>query len=118
MDKKKLLRSLGSDDLKGFEEFIQHVEDGPEKEKNPKNLGGENLTFVLNDNLRLKKVSLLMAKKLPVSASHDQGPKIIEHQRNLNTQYKNELFKILSQKDSPLHKSIHEIWSKFFYPKD
>lgn len=114
MDKKKILRSASSDDLKGFEEFLEHTADEISQDKGGKNIGGESLTFLLNDNIRLKKVASLVADKLPVVKSHGQGPRIIEHQRNLNTQLKNELFKILQKPDSPLQKTLTSIWDSFF----
>lgn len=114
MDKKKILRQASPDDLKGFEEFLEHAPDSPAIDKNPKNLGGESLTFLLNDNERLKRVALLVADKLPVLKAHEQGPKIIEHQRNLNQQLKNELFKLLSPPESPLQQSLAQLWDSFF----
>ena len=118
MDKKKILRSQRPDDLKGFEEFLEHVADESAIDKAPKNVGGESLTFLLNDNTRLKKAAALVADKLPVANSHEQGPKIIEHQRNLNAQLKNELFRLLSPEGSPLHKSLIDLWNGFFHQKD
>ncbi len=114
MDKKKILRHSSQDDLKGFEEFIEHSPEEIVLDKSAKNLGGENLTFVTNDNIRLKKVAQLVADKLPVVKSFEQGPRIIEHQRNLNAQLKNELFKHLQKEDSPLQKSLSMIWDGFF----
>lgn len=114
MDKKKILRQSSSDDLKGFEEFLEHTPDESFVDKSGKNLGGESFTFLLNDNLRLKKVAGLVADKVPVLKAHEQAPKIIEHQQNLNVQLKNELFKHLGPAHSPLQKSLSDIWNGYF----
>lgn len=114
MDKKKLLNSKNADDLKGFEDFIESVSDGPVQEKNPKSVGGEALSFILNDNIRLKKISRLVSDQLPLAKNHSQGERIIEHQRNLNQQLKNKLHAILNEPDSTLQKSLSQMWNNFF----
>ncbi|MBY0517990.1 MAG: hypothetical protein K2P81_13865 [Bacteriovoracaceae bacterium] len=114
MDKKKISRIQNIDDLKGFEEFIEHSSDESAIDKSTKNVGGESLTFLQNDNSRLKKIAELVADKVPVLKNHGQGPKIIEHQRNLNSQLKNEIFKYLNADKSPLHKSLTHMWDSFF----
>jgi len=117
MDKKKLLNPKNIDDLKGFEEFIDSVGDGPAIDKNPKSVGGEALSFIINDNVRLKKLSQLVADQLPLAKNHSQGERIIEHQRNLNRQLKNQLFSVLKEADSPLQKSLEQVWDNFFNPE-
>ncbi len=114
MDKKKLLNPKNTDDLKGFEEFIDGVSDGPAQDKNPRIVGGEALSFILNDNIRLKKISQLVSDQLPLAKDHSQGERIIEHQRNLNRQLKNQLHAILNAPDSTLQKSLSSIWDNFF----
>ncbi len=116
MDKKKTSRVQNTDDLKGFEEFIEHNSDEPGVgiDKSSKNVGGENFTFLINDSMRLKKIAELVADKVPILKKHNQGPKINQHQRNLNSQFKNELFKLLTQDKSPLHKSLTHMWDSFF----
>ncbi len=117
MDKKKLIRSQSSDDLKGFEEFLDHVDNDNSVDKVNKNVGGESLTFLYHDNTRLKKVAALVAQKLPVARHHEQGPKIIEQQRHVNAQLKNDLFRILDKKSSPLHKTLAGLWDGFFFDR-
>ena len=114
MDKKKLLNPKNVDDLKGFEEFIDSVSDGPSPEKNPKSVGGEALSFILNDNIRLKKISRLVSEQLPLAQKHSQGERIIEHQRNLNRQLKNQLYTNLKEPESPLQKTLSQVWNNFF----
>ena len=114
MDKKKLLNPKNADDLKGFEEFIDSVSDGPVQDKNPKSVGGEALSFILNDNVRLKKLSRLVSDQLPLAKDHSQGERIIEHQRNLNRQLKNQLYSQLKEPDSTLQKSLTNLWDNFF----
>lgn len=114
MDKKKLPRQLSSDDLRGFEEFLEQTPESPAIDKSSKHPGGEHLTFVLNDGLRLRRVAQLVTEKLPVLREHDQGPKLIEQQRGLNQQLKNELFQLLAPADSPLQRSLGQLWDSFF----
>ncbi len=114
MDKKKLLNPRNSDDLKGFEDFIDGVTENSTQEKNPKSAGGEALSFILNDNERLKKLSQLVSDQLPLARNHSQGERIIEHQRNLNRQLKHQLFAMLNPPDSTLQKSLTEVWDRFF----
>lgn len=117
MDKKKSLRGQSIDDLKGFEEFLDHVENDSAIDKVNKNIGGENLSFLHHDNTRLKKVAALVAQKLPVAKQHEQGPKLIEQQRHVNAQLKNDLFRLLDKKASPLQRSLADLWDGFFYDK-
>ena len=114
MDKKKLLNPKNADDLKGFEDFIDAVTESNVQEKNSKSAGGEALSFILNDNTRLKKLSNLVSDQLPLAQNHSQGDRIIEHQRNLNRQLKHQLFGLLNPPDSTLHKSLSEVWDRFF----
>ena len=114
MDKKKILRSAAPDDLKGFEEFLDQSSDGVFQDRSGKNIGGESLTFLQNDNIRLKKVASLVANKLIIVKNHEQGPRIIEHQKNLNSKLKNELFTVLHKPDSPLQKTLGSVWDSFF----
>ena len=54
MDKKKVMRGQTNDDLKGFEEFLDHIDTDNSVDKVSKNIGGEKLTFLYHDNTRLK----------------------------------------------------------------
>lgn len=114
MDKKKLLNPKNADDLKGFEDFLEGVTESSGPDKNPKSAGGEALSFILNDNTRLKKLSGLVSDQLPLAQHHSQGDRIIEHQRNLNRQLKHQLFAQLNPADSTLQKSLSEVWDRFF----
>ena len=117
MDKKKAMRGQVTDDLKGFEEFLDHVDHDNSVDKVNKNIGGESLTFLHHDNNRLKKVASLVAQKLPVARHHEQGPKIIEQQRHVNAQLKNDLFRLLDKRASPLQRTLADLWDGFFYDK-
>jgi hypothetical protein len=113
VDKKKAGRNL-TDDLKGFEDFLEHVDSDNAVDKVNKNIGGESLTFLQHDNVRLKKVASLVAARLPVTRDHDQGPVIIEQQRQQNNRLRNELFRMLDKPASPLQKSLRDLWDGFF----
>lgn len=114
MDKKKLHKSNHPDDLKGFEEFIEQAEESTAEATPGKNVGGENYTFLVNDNSRLKKITDLVVTKLPALKQKSQGEKIIEGQRRYNAQLKAELFALLSQPDSPMEKSMAAIFNPVF----
>lgn len=115
MDRKKIHKGNQGDDLKGFEDFIQQSDPSPQVDANPgKNVGGENYTFLENDNIRLRKVSSLMAGRLPTLKEKMQGEKIIEGQRKRNAQLKSELFQLLSASDSPMEKSMASIFNPVF----
>lgn len=118
MDKKKLHKANVPDDLKGFEEFLEHAEPSAPTatvDSNPgKNVGGENYTFLEHDNIRLRKVAELMAAKLPTMKTKSQGERLIEEQRKRNAQLKLELFQLLSAPDSPLEKSLAAIFNPVF----
>ena len=116
MDKKKIHRANHPDDLKGFEEFIDHTEPAPAGvDSNPnRNVGGESYTFLENDFNRLKRLSNLMAGKLPLINDKTQGERLIEQQRKRNAQLKAELFQVLSAPNSPLEKSLAAIFNPIF----
>ena len=119
MDKKRPNRD--SDDLKGFEEFIEGQPSGSFLPKgvggNKKNESGfEHFTFLTNDSQRLTKLNNLLNEKLPFSARFDQGDKLVKEQREELESTKKKLFEICEQKDSPYQKSMAEIFDSFFGP--
>jgi hypothetical protein len=76
--------------------------------------GVENLSILINDHVRLKKISHLVAEQLPLAKNFSQGPKIIEQQLSTNLQLKKELFNLLNPLHSTMHQAIKEIWDGFF----
>lgn len=123
MDKKRLLKSLEPDDLKGFEEFIE----GQSNDSSflPKGVGGgskkneanfEHFTFLSNDSVRLTKLKKLLSEKLPFISKFDQSQKLIEEQKAEIDIIKKKLFEALDQSDSTYKKSLREIFNSFFEP--
>lgn len=123
MDKKKILKNLEGEDLKGFEEFIE----GQPSDGNflPRGVGGSNkksesgfehFTFLSNDSSRLFKLRELLNSKLPFSSRFDQGPKLIKDQKEEITLLQKKIFEISDVTDSPYRKSLSEIYSAFFEP--
>lgn len=123
MDKKKLLKNKDSEDLRGFEEFLE----GQPSDSNflPRGVGGSNkkneanfehFTFLSNDSVRLSKLKDLLGKKLPFSSKFEQGQKLLETQKLDLEVMRNKLFDILETPDSPLKKSMTEIFDSFFDP--
>lgn len=121
MDKKKLLKTLTPDDLKGFEEFIQ---DGPQETNflprgvggsNKKNeVGFEHFTFLSNDAERLAKLKELLGEKLPFAGKFDQSAKLIKDQKEELEKLKLKLFLILDKPGSSYRKSLAEVFDAFF----
>lgn len=125
MDKKKLGKNLDSDDIKGFEEFIE----GQTAETHflPRGVGGsakknetgfEHFTFLTNDSIRLTKLKSLLTEKLPFSGKFDQSEKLIRDQKNEIESLKNKIFELSNRPDSKYHKSLREIFDSFFGPTE
>ncbi len=113
MDKKKDIHHGQADDLKGFEEFIDHLEPAS-SEKTPRHQNAESITFLLNDHVRLQKVAALLSDTLPVIQKYSQGEKIIANQLHQNAMLRDELFALLNSEQSPLHKTLSNLWNGFF----
>lgn len=123
MDKKRLIKPVESDDIKGFEEFI----DGQSADGNflPRGVGGstkkdqagfEHFTFLTTDADRLMKLKNLLTEKLPFSATFNQSDKLIQDQKNEINLLKTKLFEVLDTTNSPYRKSVEEIFDSFFKP--
>lgn len=122
MDKKRLVKSLEPEDLKGFEEFIE----GQPTDSSflPKGVGGakkevagfEHFTFLTNDSVRLTKLKYLLSEKLPFSARFDQSGKLIQEQKEEIELLKRKMFEVCDKAGSPYRKSVSEIFNSFFEP--
>ena len=122
MDKKRLIKNMEPEDLKGFEEFIE----GQPSDANflPKGVGGakkdvagfEHFTFLTNDSERLTKLKSLLSEKLPFSARFDQSAKLIQEQKDELELLKKKLFEVCDKEGSPYRKSISEVFNNFFEP--
>lgn len=123
MDKKRLIKSLEPEDIKGFEEFLE----GQSNDSTflPRGVGGtskknetsfEHFTFLTNDSVRLTKLKHLLSEKLPFSAKFDQSDKLIKEQSSELELLRTKLFEVCDSKDSPYRKSLHEIFDSFFEP--
>lgn len=121
MDKKKMVRSLGPDDVKGFEDFIE----GQPTDSHflPRGFGGgtkksdvgfEHFTFLSNDGIRLQKLKELLSEKLPFSSKFDQGDKLIKEQKEEINILKKKIFVELDKEGSPYRKSLEEVFNAFF----
>jgi hypothetical protein len=123
MDKKRFVKNMEPEDIKGFEEFIE----GQQAETSflPRGVGGgskknetgfEHFTFLSNDSDRLMKLRNLLNEKLPFSAKYDQSVKLVREQKEEIELYKKKLFEVGEQPDSPYKKSLGEIFNSFFEP--
>lgn len=123
MDKKKNIKSLESEDLKGFEEFIENQ--SSEGNFLPRGVGGsskksetgfEHFTFLTNDAERLTKLKNLLTERLPFSTKFDQGPRLIKDQRDEIEVQKRKIFELSDIEGSSYRKSLSEIFNSFFEP--
>jgi hypothetical protein len=123
MDKKRLVKSLEPEDLKGFEEFIE----GQPSETNflPKGVGGsskknesgfEHFTFLTNDAERLTRLKVLLTEKLPFSSRFDQSDKLIKEQKEELVILKKRIFELSDLESSRYRKSLREVFDSFFGP--
>lgn len=121
MDKKKLLKNLEQEDIKGFEEFIegqpQETSFLPKGVAGKKNEAGfEHFTFLTNDSERLTRLKSLLSDKLPFSAKYDQSAKLIKDQKEEIAALRKNLFQHLDEKGSSYRKSLNEIFDSYFEP--
>jgi hypothetical protein len=120
MDKKKLIKSIPPEDMKGFEEFIQgQSEDAsflPKQQSPKKETGFEHFTFLSTDANRLSKLKNLLGQKLPFAAKYEQGAFLIKEQKDEINQLQNKIFEELDRPSSPYRKSLSEIFDHFFEP--
>ncbi len=119
MDKKRLVKNLTPEELKGFEEFI----DGESVDTNflprgaqKKETSFEHFTFLTNDSSRLLKQKDLLVNKLPFASKYEQGEKLILEQKKEIMLLKKNIFEICNRPQSPYRKSLQEIFDSFFSP--
>lgn len=122
MDKKRLVKNIETDDIKGFEEFIE----GQPNDSTflPKGVGGskkneagfEHFTFLTDDAERLTRLKKMLSEKLPFSAKFDQGDKLIRDQRDEIEVLKKKLFAVCDQDGSGYRKTLGEIFDSYFEP--
>lgn len=122
MDKKKLVKSVLPEDLKGFEEFIE----GEPKDANflPRGVGGgtkretnfEHFTFLTNDAERLSRLKRLLSEKLPFAGKHQQGAMILNAQKNDLKVMRRKIFEEANRPGSGYRSSLSEIFDSFFGP--
>ncbi len=120
MDKKRLVKTLPQDDLKGFEEFIEGQPSDSSflpKGNNPKKeVSFEHFTFLTNDATRLNKVKDLLMEKIPFAKTYEQGEQLIKDQLSETALLKKHLFEICNKPGSSYRRSIQEIFDNFFEP--
>lgn len=119
MDKKRLVKTLPPEDLKGFEEFIDGQSSDTNflpRPNNKKEVSFEHFTFLTNDSERLSRLKDLLMDKLPFSNRYEQGAQLIGEQKKEVNLLKKHLFEISNKPGSPYRKSLAEIFNSFFEP--
>lgn len=119
MDKKRLVKTLPPEDLKGFEDFIDGQPSDSSflpKPATKKEVSFEHFTFLTNDAERLVKLKNLLMAKLPFATKHEQGDKLLTQQKEEINLLKTKLFEICEERESAYRKSTREIFDSFFSP--
>jgi hypothetical protein len=103
-------------DLVGFEEFIESLDAGPafvDRITIRKDNAPDYYTFILNDQSRLKKIATIIGQRLPLYKKFPQSQTFIQEEQQKVTALKAELIDILKRENSPLQKSLAEIFNCF-----
>ena len=118
MDKKRLVKTLPPDDMKGFEEFIdgQPSDSSFLPKQNKKEVSFEHFTFLTNDATRLSKLKDLLMEKIPFATTYEQGDQLIKDQLTETTLLKKHLFELCNKPGSAYRKSMQELFDSFFEP--
>lgn len=120
MDKKRLIKNMTPEELKGFEEFIDAQPEGSSflpKGNNPKKeVSFEHFTFLTNDSERLLKIKNLLSKKLPFSVKFNQGKTLLFDQEQDLKKLRERLFLDADQTGSAFQRSFSEIFDSYFNP--
>jgi hypothetical protein len=119
MDKKRLVKSMTPEEMKGFEEFIdgepstsKFLPRGSQK----KEVAYEHFTFLSNDATRLIKQKNLLMDKIPFAEKYEQGEKLIQDQQKEIILLKKSIFEICNRPQSAYRKSMSELFDSFFEP--
>lgn len=119
MDKKRLIKNMPSEDLKGFEEFI----DGQPSDSDfmrgnatKKEVSFEHFTFLMNDSNRLSKMKDLLMDKIPFASRFEQSPQLKADQDKETVLLKKHLFETMNKPGSAFRKSLTDIFDHFFEP--
>lgn len=121
MDKKKLVKVLPPEDMKGFEEFVE----GQPQDTNflPRGVAGnkkevsfEHFTFLTNDSERLLRIKNLLTEKLPFSSKFQQSEALLKEQDEELIVIRKKIFEISDKKNSPYRRSLSELFDSFFGP--
>jgi hypothetical protein len=121
MDKKRNIKNLPQEDIKGFEEFI---EGQPEDDhflprgnaSAKKEVSFEHFTFLTNDSQRLHKLKDVLMHKIPFASRFEQGQYLVNQQENELQVLRKHIYEQSQKTDSPFRKSLGEIFNNFFEP--
>jgi hypothetical protein len=122
MDKKRFMKSAPSEDLKGFEEFVEGQPENTNFLPRPavtgqrKETSFENFDFLKTDGERLIKLQALLNEKLPFAAKYEQGNSLIKEQREEIQDLQAKIFEMSDKEDSAYRRSLSEIFDSFFEP--
>jgi hypothetical protein len=114
-----------SEDLVGFEEYLESI--GEPVQNNPiKNDGkgnaptprpsnpNENLSFLINDSERLKKLSNLLCNRLPQYEKYPQADQLIQAENHTLNIIKSDVIEILKKDGSIFHQSMAQLINTMF----
>lgn len=119
MDKKRPGKP-DSEDLKGFEEFVEGEPKGSFLPRpvagNKKDTSFENFTFITTDTERLVRLKRLLNEKLPFAAKFEQGSGLLKEQREEIQLLQKKLFEVSDQNGSAYRRSIKDVFNSYFDP--
>jgi len=115
-------KNKSDDELVGFKEFIDYLGvDNTEKGQPGKAVNGnrrqhgfELVTFLGHDANRLKKLIKLYEEKTYMIKNYPQAEALQKEQKDKNNNLKSELIEMLNRDDSPLFRSIAEMFNAHF----
>ncbi len=109
--KKGPLDNISKNDLAGFEDFLDGVDDKffIKNSKAPKDTSPETMNYLQNDSLRLEKLNDFFLEKFPNVASPEISEDLIKKQTAANEKMKIKLFERFSSGELPLMKNLESL---------
>lgn len=115
--KKRILSQIKKEDLQGFEEFIDGIEDSfyaRSSSSRSKDSSPEMLTYLENDSKRLTKIHQFFHQKFQNSIKHPSTESLVIKQKQLNERFRESLVKRVENLNSTFQKNLERIFNAHF----
>jgi hypothetical protein len=110
-----MTKKKNNEDLSGFQDFIDAANDGPSKIPRKNRVDGfELLTFLEQDSQRLENMIRLYEEKAFLLKNYPQDTDLIIKLDGHNSFLRQQLIEKLGKKNSPLMKSLAEMFNPHF----